>query len=380
MVKSLGGNVAKIAEKVILAVKGKVVAKDIEGTLSQLHLECITLSQMRARQTELQANNYKKAKEILSELKREKTTAPTLQEAKGPDNKDEKKHSVSSHLFGKYFGGHTKLDVNDVKMGKNRNYLLSQCPRTAASAGILYTLALRQNISIFVSLLESTEASSFCNLFWMPRELAHISSRDGWKIEHLVSKVIGQGAKELAGTRDSQLVETTLLATRNIAFGQEEEARLMTHLHYDAWRDRMAAPNEELLHKLVNRIEELQGEGVKDAPFQVNCRGGIGRTGTLVAIHAVRQKIYEELGKGVSLDTIRINIPGLIYDLRKQRKSLVSGKEQLVQIYQATATFYERLQKEQQAVLAATGLNNPDTGKNGKLIDLIFSFAHGATH
>ncbi len=119
------------------------------------------------------------------------------------------------------------------------------------------------------------------------------------------------------------------------------ETRTLTHFHYDGWKDGQAAPSEELLQKLCDLIEEKQ-EG-KKTPFEVNCKAGIGRTGTLVLCHYLRQKIMEELGKGVELDKIRLNIPEALYAFRKQRPGIIGAPDQLAQVYSITASFVERL-------------------------------------
>ncbi len=363
-VKQLKGKTAEIAVKVAQVFEEKLKQSkkkkakmpsmlsgaQIPKVFDRFPLEDVTLCKMRARQGELFADNYKKAKAILRELKKRKALDPELQESKDQDEglvtkQLKKRPPFELNASARIFEAYDKLNANDVRMGNNRSYLLSQCPKSAVSAGLLYDVALQQNVSVFISSLEASEAKGRCNNFWTHEKLTKIPLQNGWKIEHHVSSIIAKGAKEQDGIRDPQLIETKLVATRKTAAG-EEEARVLTHIHYDGWRDRTAAPDEKLLQKLVDRIEELQKEGVKDAPFEVNCKGGIGRTGTIVAIHWIRQKIYEELEKNVGLDVITINIPELIYAMRKQRKSLVSEKEQLVQIYQATASFYERLKAQ----------------------------------
>ena len=244
-------------------------------------------------------------------------------------------------------------------MGERRNYLLSGCPKTAQEAGDLYDAALKQGVSLFVSTLEANEAPDRMNNFWTKEKLAQIPLRFGWKIEHVGNHLLAERAKEAKGTRTPQLIETCLIATKD-----GEEDRILTHIHYDAWRDHHAAPNEGLLLTLLARIERIQE--AKETAFEVNCKGGVGRTGTVVISHYIRRKIDEELEKGVALDAIALNVPEITYEFRKQRRGVLSHGSQLTQVYSIASAYYEQLKAAQVAAAQVRSLRETASQSKGK--------------
>ena len=104
----------------------------------------------------------------------------------------------------------------------------------------------------------------------------------------------------------------------------------MIHLHYVGWKDRKAIPDERLYQKLLDRMKELSPIG--NAPISINCRGGVGRTGTTAAAYAL-----EYSGKKM------VNIPQTIFDLRKQRKGMVGQETQFSQVYSVLGRYFGQL-------------------------------------
>lgn len=297
--------------------------------LCLLHACKTRAEKLRAKKGEAEA--------ILQEINRRVEFDPLLNCTSDAANKP----PFALNKTGKNIKG-ISLNANDVRLGKKRNYLLSSCPKSIKEAGHLYDAALHQGVSLFVSTLEATEATDYMNNFWTKEKLTQISLRFGWKIDYIGNHLLAERAKEPKAERTPQLIETCLIAKKDGA-----PDRILTHIHYDAWRDHHAAPNEELLNILLERIEQIQEEST--TAFQVNCKGGMGRTGTLVISHYIRQKINEELEKGVALDSIALNVPEIVYEFRKQRKGIVSHGQQLTQIYSVASTYYEQLKAKRAA-------------------------------
>src|SRR5207244_1443289 len=106
-----------------------------------------------------------------------------------------------------------------------------------------------------------------------------------------------------------------------------QEKRTLTHLHYNAWRDGHPMPDEKLLHILHDRIQALNPSS--KVPIAINCRAGVGRTGTIAVSHHLRQEIERQIAAGKNLDDIRVNIPATVYAFRKQRENVLRRASQL---------------------------------------------------
>lgn len=262
------------------------------------------------------------------------------------------------------------LNANDVQLGSKRNYLLSACPKNVQEAKDLYHIALQQNISLFVSLLGSKEAEKYCNNFWTKEKLTQIILDDEWTVTHLATKVLYKSKEQTSGEEAAQIIETSLICHQ-----EGQKSQKITHLHIDGWLDHKACPDEELFQIFLDQIEKRQE--ATDAPFEINCKHGQGRTGTLAVCHYIRQKIDESLAQGISLGDIHINIPEIIYAFRKQRKSCVSQGIQLAQVYSITGAYYEHLKKQQQLVAQIAQFDGLKTAEGQQLVDLIFAYGRG---
>jgi len=216
------------------------------------------------------------------------------------------------------------LNASDVEL-EGHKYLLFGCPENAATAGQLFDAALERNVTLFVSLLQSTEAKDKFNNYWTEEQCRRIVSRQGWSFTHDSRKVLAAAELRAATPNRPELVETLIVATKG------DDVRVLTHLHYQGWIDRDVMPHEGLFHILLNRIEELQ-EGTQ-APFAINCHGGVGRTGTTAISHYFRKKIAAELGRGTPLGKIEVNIPEMVFTFRKQRRYFLQESGQLANVY-----------------------------------------------
>ena len=159
----------------------------------------------------------------------------------------------------------------------------------------------------------------------------------GWKIKKISQRQIAKGhpSKNYSGV--PKIIESTLIATNG------SKKRTIKHLHYTGWKDKRAAPSVWLMDRLQNRMKVLSPN--PETPIAINCRGGIGRTGTLATSYVLRKKINEKILKGKPLKKIRVNIPDTIYSFRKQRNGLVGNEIHLSQIYSITHAYYEKLQR-----------------------------------
>jgi protein tyrosine phosphatase len=74
-------------------------------------------------------------------------------------------------------------------------------------------------------------------------------------------------------------------------------------------------------------------------PVGINCKGGVGRTGVLATVVYGMQHIDEQLADGKKFNDISINLAELNYDLRRERRGLVSHSGQFVQVHKALGNY-----------------------------------------
>ena len=233
------------------------------------------------------------------------------------------------------------LDAHNVRLGARCNYLLAACPKNEEEAAKLYTVALNQGIRLFVSLLQSTEAPEVYNNFWTQTQLQKLILKDGWTIQNVEKQVLREGLPEKGDTEKSKII-----ASRLIACKPGQETRIMRHLHYEGWHDKKPAPDEDLVQFLLDEIESTQQ--ATTAPIEINCKGGIGRTGTLAICHYIRQKIDSELAKGIALEDISIDVAHIIYQFNAQRNWIWPG---FAQVHSITGKYYEALCSQKKVLM-----------------------------
>jgi len=268
--------------------------------------ESCLLSHLHTRKDELEKDKHKLATVLSDEIKKRIKKDPLVVK--------------DSHYSLKGAAGLIKS--SDVKT-KHQDFVLSCCPRTVKAARHYFEQCLRQNTTVFVSLLESHEATSRCNNFWSSKVL-HSHPDFGGIIKSTTSKVWAQ--------RKQRIVETEIL------FSNGKKA---TFFHHEGWKDHFPAPDRHLLASLVNHVLKINGS--KDAPIAVNCRGGVGRTAVFAVTAYLRREVDAQLASGVPLSKISINIPEALYLFKRQREELLGNRSQLVQLYAIMHDYYLEL-------------------------------------
>ena len=89
----------------------------------------------------------------------------------------------------------------------------------------------------------------------------------------------------------------------------------LTHYHYTAWPDLGVPENNSEVLGLVRMV------GGSMTPMIVHCKGGVGRTGTFVAIHAAAQ--MAKLG-------LTPHMASIVEALKRARSMSVETREQYV--------------------------------------------------
>lgn len=301
---------------------------------NQFPSEARALKDVQERAKQLRANNFEEGAKLIEKVKSLTKKDPSINALVAKDAKLSKYADIASSSNPPFDFNRTGRDMPGVYLNASdvttprQNYILAGLVRTVNCAKNYFDAALAQKTRVFVSLQERSEAKSRCNGFWENKVLSQITLRDGSKMKNIASNVIA------TGNAGAKIIESTLEISKN---GQK---RTVTHLHYEGWHDKTAIPDEQLFRRLLDRIDELNP--LPSTPIAINCKGGVGRTGTTAVAHYLRKEINAELALGKKLDAIRINVPDVIYAFRKQRRSLVGQPSQFSQIYSTIAAYYEK--------------------------------------
>lgn len=280
--------------------------------------EAIPITQLKARSEYLKACYHEKAWELSYKI-----------------NRQFKKYiKKQSHDFSQNASRHRlpyvpreDFSASDVHIGNDGRYVLFGCPRSGTEAACLFDACMLHDVTLFVSLLESTEAEDKFNNYWQEHNLSQIRTHGGWTFSKSSSRVLREGDLEADGINKPQIIETTIIATN-----RSGARKKLTHLHYEGWRDKEAMPSEKLFHFLIKYIGKLQ-KGKKGEPIAINCHGGVGRTGTLALTYFLKNEIDDKLAHGLLPDDIFINVPDLLFAFRLQRNYFLQQAPQLANLY-----------------------------------------------
>jgi protein tyrosine phosphatase len=343
--------VALFHEKVTPEKSNKPNSSIYKGSLGldKFPKENLTLKELakRAKDTSRIKKLYKEIKERC-EVKDKDLQSIPKKDAKKKENKIKGGHTYpyDFNRAGKNIKG-LFVNASEARLPKAR-YILSGHPHTSKLIGNFFDVILSRNVKLIITVNQPGEGG-MCPAFWTNTELSKAKMRDGWTIKHdEKKKTIAEGSTPSLpdGVKQGdnkkkwipKIVERELVATDG------KTKKKITHLHYENWHDHKPAPDIELLEKLLDKKDKLHKN--PKIPFSINCRGGIGRTGTVALADLCRREIDAQRAKGKKLDKIKLNIPELLYNLRKQRSRTLSHPPQLVQVYQLTALYYDRLRKK----------------------------------
>lgn len=248
---------------------------------------------------------------------------------------------------------------SDVVLPHSQNMVLSRHPMPN-TVNAYFEMVIEKKAPLLITLCSPHEKPTIIP-FWSNDILKTLQLPDGWTVinDEQSTAILQEGEEyalipkdekpkfseeELSNKKDEKfakwrprIVERLLIASN----GKEEHK--MTHLHYENWPDDQPATSEALLKTLFRRKDEKVQN--KEIPLVINCREGIGRTGVFALIDWGKKVIDAELLSGKKLDEIRLNIPEMIYQLRRERREMVTSKEQLAQIYAMLGDYYTCLKQ-----------------------------------
>ncbi len=94
-------------------------------------------------------------------------------------------------------------------------------------------------------------------------------------------------------------------------------SHLVQHYHYTGWPDFAAPKNQAILNKVLDLMDRHYNNG----PQVIHCSAGVGRTGTLIALHSYL------LARGAG---IVVKMYDIVKSLRKERSYMVNDLKQYI--------------------------------------------------
>lgn len=151
-------------------------------------------------------------------------------------------------------------------------------------------------------------------------------------------EAVKRGPIQIAGIEEQQ---NGNLTTRQLkaAFGGEE--RVIYHYHYTGWQDNGTAPPQEM----AGLVKLLEGQYTRENPLIAHCKGGIGRTGTLLALLFSYQKVQEGQRGDLYFQTAR--------EVRKGRGGSIQTQGQYISGYRALESLSQEVQGSAQDIASS---------------------------
>ncbi|XP_068211082.1 tyrosine-protein phosphatase 10D-like [Palaemon carinicauda] len=114
-----------------------------------------------------------------------------------------------------------------------------------------------------------------------------------------------------------------------------EVCRIVRHFHFTTWPD-FGVPDPP--HTLVSFVREFrQIIGPDPKPIIVHCSAGVGRSGTFIAIDKLLFTMET---------TDEVDIFGIVYNMRRERVSMVQAEQQYICIHQCLLSVLHQRDKE----------------------------------
>ncbi|CAL2029679.1 unnamed protein product [Caenorhabditis brenneri] len=185
-------------------------------------------------------------------------------------------------------------------------------------------MIIQNKVEQVVMLCKTVETGKLkCAQYWPGEKGEKKEFKSGLVVENM------SGAKPME--RDAEIQITML----NVSYsGQTMSVR---HLHWTDWPDRGVPPCK------LTSLELLSAVRGSKVPIVVHCSAGIGRTGTIVAIEYILEKIAEN--KQVP------PMPDLVKQIRDQRAYSIQNDIQYLYIHRVMLNYFLEKYKEKYAAL-----------------------------
>lgn len=122
------------------------------------------------------------------------------------------------------------------------------------------------------------------------------------------------------------------LTLRRIAVEKQgAPVRNVLHYQFTGWPDHGSPDLEEEWPALMRLLDTLHEERSRGQSIVVHCSAGIGRTGTIIALHELVSSLHTQLSR--SSGNIRVSVFATVRRLREERWGMVQNRDQYSFIY-----------------------------------------------
>lgn len=118
---------------------------------------------------------------------------------------------------------------------------------------------------------------------------------------------------------------------RELVVTKNGEQRKLQQLQYVSWEDHGSPDEVDSMHHFFTVYRELRKTASQDLPIVVHCSGGVGRSGSFIAMDILLDYIVEAQKKLPAFQDI--DVLDLVWKLRLLRPSMVQTKLQLKFIF-----------------------------------------------
>ncbi|XP_022109411.1 receptor-type tyrosine-protein phosphatase epsilon-like isoform X1 [Acanthaster planci] len=191
---------------------------------------------------------------------------------------------------------------------KDKAYIATQGPNQATSHDF-WKMVWQENVRIIVNGTKLVEdGKNKCSKYWP----------DMGKAEIFGGILISLQTEEARG-------EYTVRTMSIVKIGDNTSgAKTIRQYHYTTWPDKNVPKDVTPVLRLIKEFSDATPEGA--GPYLIHCSAGVGRTGAIIAIHALLQQAHAEK---------TLDIYNFVADMRDHRVSIVQTPVQYTFIHLA---------------------------------------------
>jgi len=223
---------------------------------------------------------------------------------------EETRVKLSEDIFGCDFINANMVDYDDNFNINEKRFILTQAPLPNTFEDF-WKMIWEYDVFVIVMLTKFIEKDRIkADKYWTDLE-------DGESYGNI--KVTVENIKEENGFK----IRKMKLTSKN---DSKVETKYTYHIHYENWPDFGVPQDVDSIKNLINKVELLRRSSPKNNHVVYHCSAGLGRAGTICAIH---------LGKLMQSNNLDVDIKSLVQKIRQQRSHCVQTVDQYKLIYRA---------------------------------------------
>lgn len=233
------------------------------------------------------------------------------------------------------------LNANTIELdaaGKKLTYIATQGPKETTFNDFWKAIVVGRS-HIFNLAMQVENNKLKCDDYWsssMPFEIMDGKNKIG-TVQKITEEVLklplittDQPKPKRSYSYESTCIKQCIVKrTFEFKSASTGETRTIFQYHYNQWPDH-GVPDAGPFKQLLDILDECSNE---DGPPVIHCSAGIGRTGTLIAVHALRNLIKAQIEQKQTPSITSEDIVELILNMRRQRTGMVQSDEQLKMVY-----------------------------------------------